>query len=671
MASCLPGQLCAATVIVNNLNAGTGEGFDDPTTVSAVAGNPATTLGAQRLAAFQAAADDWGATLVSPITIIIDAQMTSLYCVQNSAVLGSAGPNGYIFRDFPEAPAPATWFPQALYNSLAAEDGDPRGADVAASFNQDIGQPGCLQSLDWSYVIGADAPPGTIPFTETVLHEIGHGLGFLTFVDNSTGELLNGYSDQYTRFLLDETPTPTLWTDLTALERAASAIDNGELTWAGPEVTNVAGFLSSGRHPSGRVRMYAPGSLRPGSSVSHFDTVLSPNELMEPSASSNISQRLTNHLMLDIGWRTQVGLAVTKTDDQSSVTAGSATSYTMTITNNGPSDITVVDASVIDTMPAALIDASWTCSGSGGATCASPGGSGSINSSVTVPFGGAVTYVVSATIDSGFSGNLSNTITVGMPGNINNTLSSSATDLTTVEPAISAGISVSDISGNTTEAGGTANFSIVLNGAPADDVIIGISSNDTSEGILGQPGVTFTPDNWEIPQQVTVTGVDDDVQDGDVAYSIITAAAASNDGNYANLDPADISVTNQDDDNAGISVSAISGSTTEAGGTATFTVVLDSEPTHDVTIEIISDNTDEGTPDPSSLTFTPGNWSSPQLVTVSGVDDGVVDGAVDYSIITAPAVSTDSNYSGMDAADVTVTNEDDDIPEVIFEDSFE
>ena len=68
---------------------------------------------------------------------------------------------------------------------------------------------------------------------------------------------------------------------------------------------------------------------------------------------------------------------------------------------------------------------------------------------------------------------------------------------------------------------------------------------------------------------VTVTGVDDAVDDGDLSYTILTAAAASSDALYDGLNAADVAVTNMDNDTAGITVSAISGNTSEAGGMAT------------------------------------------------------------------------------------------------------
>ena len=111
----------------------------------------------------------------------------------------------------------------------------------------------------------------------------------------------------------------------------------------------------------------------------------------------------------------------------------------------------------------------------------------------------------------------------------------------------------------------------------------------------------------------------------------------------------------------GITVTPTSGLvTTEAGGSDTFTIVLDSQPTADVTIGLSSSDTTEGTVSPSSVTFTSADWDSPQTVTVTGVDDTVVDGNVAYTIITAAATSTDPDYNDLDADNVSVINNDND-----------
>ena len=657
LAWCWVPRVDAATIVVNNTN-GAGQGFNSTTPVDPVTGNPATTLGAQRLAAFQAAADAWGAMLVSSVTIRVNAQMTSLTCTAMSATLGSAGASN-AYRDFPGAPIASTWYASALADALAGQDLSPGNPDISANFNQNIGTPGCLQNSPWSYVIGAPVPAGSISFFNTVIHEIGHGLGFFTLVNKSSGAPMSGFFDIYARFLLDETPTPTLWTALNNAGRAASATDNGNLTWAGAEVLNVAGLLSTGRHASGRVRMYAPTTLASGSSVSHFDSVLTPNEIMEHTLQSVNQKLLTNHLMLDIGWQEMLALAVTMTDGQSSVPAGSATSYTATITNNGPGHITVVDAGVIDNLPAALTGATWTCGGTGGATCETANGADSISTTVSIPLNGVITFTIAATIDANFTGTLSNTMAVTMPGNIQNTMASSAVDQTNVTMAVP--VSVSTISGSTTEAGGEATFSVVLLQQPTANVTIGISSAETTEGTVAPSSLQFTNGNWDNPKVVTVTGVNDDVDDDDQPYQVITAAAVSSDTAFSGRNPADVAVVNLDDDAVGITVSAISGNTTEAGGTASFSVVLNTEPTQNVSIGLSSSDTTEGTVSPSSVVFTSGDWDTQQVVTVTGVNDDVDDDNIAFSIVTAAATSTDPKYNGLNAGDVSVTNTDNDV----------
>src|SRR5262252_947914 len=78
----------AATIIIVNGNAA-GVGFNDPTVAAPVGGNPGTTLGQQRLIAFQAAANKWGATLSSSVQIRVLSTFEPLTCTATSAVLGS------------------------------------------------------------------------------------------------------------------------------------------------------------------------------------------------------------------------------------------------------------------------------------------------------------------------------------------------------------------------------------------------------------------------------------------------------------------------------------------------------------------------------------------------------------------------------------------------------
>ena len=227
-----------------------------------------------------------------------------------------------------------------------------------------------------------------------------------------------------------------------------------------------------------------------------------------------------------------------------------------------------------------------------------------------------------------------------------------------------AGITVMPTSGlTTTEGGDTATFTVVLDSEPTASVSIGVSSSDTTEGTVSTTTLMFTSTTWDAAQTVTVTGVDDSVDDGDQTYTIELAAAVSTDPNYSGVDPTDVGASNTDDDVAGITVAPTTGlTTTEAGGMATFTVVLDSEPTSSVSIGVSSSDTTEGTVSPTTLMFTDSTWNQPQTVTVTGVNDPMTDDDQTYMILLAAAVSTDPNYSGEDPDDVSVTNTDDDGP---------
>jgi len=214
----------------------------------------------------------------------------------------------------------------------------------------------------------------------------------------------------------------------------------------------------------------------------------------------------------------------------------------------------------------------------------------------------------------------------------------------------------------TTEAGGTTTFDIVLDSQPVSNVEIQLASDDSTEGVASTNRVTFTPLDWNVTQTVTVTGVDDTLLDGDQGYTIVTSAAISSDPAYSGLAVNDVALVNQDNEDdgppPGVTVSAVSGDTTEAGGTATFTVVLDSQPASNVQIQLSSSDATEGSVSPNQLTFTTLNWNVAQTVTITGVDDTLDDGDIGYSIITSDTISSDPKYSGLLVGDVGLNNVD-------------
>lgn len=289
----------AAATFILQVDDAAGEGFNDPTAVAPVTGNPGATRGQQRLNAFQAAADFWGLFLDSSVDIYVSVQMNPLPCQPLGAVLGQAGPDNFFFN-FPGAPAGNVWYPSALADALRGTDNDPVSVDIGATFNSDIDS-NCFLGGVWWYGIGAPPPMAGQPdFFSTVLHELGHGLGFTNTINEANGMLFAAMPDIYTVFLEDHS-LGTTWPFMTDGQRVNSAIDSGDLHWIGPNVLAAKAFLSQGV-AGGHVRMYAPNPLEPGSSVSHWDTVLNPDELMEPSATDTYAMVMTHQVFRDEGW---------------------------------------------------------------------------------------------------------------------------------------------------------------------------------------------------------------------------------------------------------------------------------------------------------------------------------------------------------------------------------
>ena len=240
-----------------------GVGFNDMTPVAPVGGNPGTTLGEQRFNVYRHVADIWEANLQSNVTITVNAGWELLSCTATTATLGSAGAWN-IWHDFPGG-VPGTWYPQALANKLAGvnlsadvpDDGTGYGTvDIKTQFNVNLGNPGCLDNTP--FYLGYDGNAGSkVNFVETLLHELGHGLGFSVLtVQTSTGFRVAADGSAYVAsgglpsiwegFMFDSTANKT-WLVMTNAERKASAINPLHLGWQGPIV--VAGAVTTLGNP--------------------------------------------------------------------------------------------------------------------------------------------------------------------------------------------------------------------------------------------------------------------------------------------------------------------------------------------------------------------------------------------------------------------------------------
>ena len=213
------------------------------------------------------------------------------------------------------------------------------------------------------------------------------------------------------------------------------------------------------------------------------------------------------------------------------------------------------------------------------------------------------------------------------------------------------------------ESGTSESFTIVLDAIPVSDVFFDITTDDSSEIEFDMTEVTFTSANWDEPQTITVSGVDDVIFDGDKASVITISVRDTSDGDWIGLADQTIDATTEDDDSADLLVTQSEGATrvNEGGSSDTFEVRLNGAPAADVFVDISVSDTGEATVDMASLTFTATNWATPQIVTVTGVDDAIIDGNQVSIITVATTAASDPDFQDLSKS-LLATTEDDDRP---------
>lgn len=311
------GTVSAATITIQVMDAA-GKGFNDPTPFTPIGGNNATTLGQARLNVFTEAARLWGQLINSSQTIVVEASFVPLTCSASTGVLGSAGPM-WLFRDFPGAPLAGVFYPGALADALSGQNQGGKHA-ISAQFNSTVnGDPTCLggsyfyYGFDHKLAGHNDGRSYIADLLGVVLHELGHGLGFVSIVDQngagvtdtSNQQVYLGVFEQFTY----EDSLNMYWPQLTAAQRAQSATGtlpggNGALVWNGTHVNANLGRLSAGLSAAGHLKLYAPATFDASSSVSHWDDSATPNLLMERRYSSTTGNHtdLTTCALYDMGW---------------------------------------------------------------------------------------------------------------------------------------------------------------------------------------------------------------------------------------------------------------------------------------------------------------------------------------------------------------------------------
>ena len=230
----------------------------------------------------------------------------------------------------------------------------------------------------------------------------------------------------------------------------------------------------------------------------------------------------------------------------------------------------------------------------------------------------------------------------------------------TATTAAASGVTISETE-LTVDEDASATYTVVLDAAPTADVTIAVATADGDDAdlTLSASSLTFTTSNWNTAQTVTVSAADDD--DAAAGTATITHSASSTDSGYNGITIDSLKATENDDDTVGVTVDPERLSVTEES-TATWTVVLDTQPTGAVTVSVAKQSGGDPslTVSPAELTFTTDDWSTAQTVTVSAADD--VDSSNGAATFTHRASGAD--YASVTGADVTATESDNDTPGV-------
>lgn len=224
-------------------------------------------------------------------------------------------------------------------------------------------------------------------------------------------------------------------------------------------------------------------------------------------------------------------------------------------------------------------------------------------------------------------------------------------------------VTVSKLSIDVNEGGTSKSYTLKLNTKPATNVVIAVNSNEEVD--ISPASVTFTPTNWNTPQTIDVTAVDDGKVEGPHASTI--THSASGDAIYSSdvvINSVTVNILG-DANNPAVLIDESGGSTEVLEGDATgsmYTMRLNSIPTANVVINVATD--DQLNPI-AARTFTPATWNVPQNIVVTAKEDDQIEPSPHISTITHSASSTDTNYNGIVISTVPVQIIDNDTPDLV------
>ena len=240
-------------------------------------------------AAFAFAVKIWENELVSSVEIRINAE----FKVLGSGVLGSAGPNKF-FGNIPGAPNSSIFYPSALADAISKSDREPGQPDINTNFNS---------NFDWYYGTDGNVPAGKYDFISVVLHELGHGLGFVGISNSGNGVGFNAGANPsvYDTYIVLSNDNTILSLGFGTTEQK-SALTSNDLFFSGTNAKKANNNF--------KPKMFAPSTFSSGSSYSHLNESSFPagtaHSLMTPQIGSgeviHSLGGITKGIFKDMGW---------------------------------------------------------------------------------------------------------------------------------------------------------------------------------------------------------------------------------------------------------------------------------------------------------------------------------------------------------------------------------
>ena len=207
-----------------------------------------------------------------------------------------------------------------------------------------------------------------------------------------------------------------------------------------------------------------------------------------------------------------------------------------------------------------------------------------------------------------------------------------------------------------------STLSITLDEIPDTLVMFDVSSDNTSEVTVSPSTLSFVSSNWNIPQTVTLTSVEDNHLRSDSAIITASVNTTNTDLVFASMTAQSSNITITNNDVAGFTLSSNQLTIAENAGVGTFDIKLNAEPNSDVVLSITSSDTAEGTVSVSSLTFTTANWNTAQSVSITGVNDNRIGNHSANVTIAVNDALSDNNFDPVANQTLTATFTDDDTP---------